>query len=496
MEMNDCVRALSGLTDSYRLVPNCDICGIANSSRDVGKNYLFCAIRGSRADGHRFIPDAIEKGASLILVSCDYDASQIPEDISWIKVNDSYFAWACICEEFFGRPADALDVHAVTGTNGKTSTAFLLRHFLTDKTASCGMLSTVVTDTGDAAEEEAAGTTMPDAFALQRLFLRAKENGCRDIVMEASSHGLHQHRAGRLKFASAVFTNLSGDHLDYHNTMEEYYDVKKSLFTEMMRENAPAAINIDDDWGKRLYAELSAAKIPLRLLPLSDRDDAAFCFIKSIGLSASGTDISFRIDGHDLTVHSPLLGEHNVRNLLCAFTIAYALGIPLPDLAEKITNAPPTPGRLQSVRLATGALAFVDYAHTDDALYRALAALRKLNSNARIIAVFGCGGDRDKTKRPRMGKVASELSDVVIITSDNPRSEDPIAIISDIEKGIAPGKNYLSIPDRAEAIEKAVGLSKQGDLILVAGKGHENYQEVNGTRHHFDDMEILTSYTK
>ena len=396
-------------------------------------------------------------------------------------------------KRFFEGSAKALDVFAVTGTNGKTSIAFMLRRIFNEAFADhCGLLSTVEYDTGAACCEEAARTT-PDAFAFQRLFAEMRKNQCRRAVIEASSHGLHQHRTGSVKFTGAVFTNLTGDHLDYHLTMEAYFQAKKILFAELLRPDAPAVINVDDPWGKRLLTELKHAN----LYGVSLRNDPmARVQVSEIELSSGGSRFTLKTDHTTLHLKSVLIGEHNVCNLALAATLALAAGVD-GTLLEKVLASPSIapPGRLEPFDFPNGVRAFVDYAHTDDALFRVLSAIRAF-APANIITVFGCGGDRDRTKRPRMAEVVSKLSDFSIITSDNPRTEDPLSIIREIESGMLPSARYGVEPDRGEAIRLAVSLARKGDLILIAGKGHENYQEINGVKHPFDDREILKSLQK
>ncbi len=458
--------------------------GVANNSRQVGKDFIFCAIKGARNDGHCFIFDAVKNGASVILA---LDEISVPERISVIYVSDSYHAWGILCAEFFDNPADHLDIFAVTGTNGKTSIAFMLKRILTAYGFACGLISTVEYDDGGKAPPEESARTTPDSYSIQELFARMVQNGCRCAVIEASSHGLHQHRTGNVRFAGAIFTNLTGDHLDYHHTMEAYYQAKKLLFSEMLRPGAPAVVNIDDEWGSRLASGLPGK----RVLTLSRENPDADGYIHSVGLSGTGTEFSLRMSGKEIRIKSVLIGEHNICNMSLAALAAYACGV-FPELIAETLSAPDIapPGRLEPFDLPNGARAFVDYAHTDDALFRVLTAIRAF-CKGRIITVFGCGGDRDRTKRPRMASVVSELSDISIVTSDNPRTEEPHAIIAEILPGIKPGKEYFAEPDRRAAILKAAAISRRDDIILIAGKGHENYQEINGVRHHFDDREIL-----
>jgi len=465
---------------------------IANNSSKVTPGTLFAAIKGAKADGHGFLRDAVQKGAVALVVSADYDGP-LPSGLPVLRITDSYFAWAIVCETFFRQPADSFNVHTVTGTNGKTSTAYFMRHYLDTvkpgtKTA---LVSTVCCDLG--AGPEPSEHTTPDALTLQRMFTEMLYHDVTDAVMESSSHGLHQHRSGTLKFASAAFTNLTGDHLDYHGTMENYYQAKKILFRELLADGAPAVINIDDPAGARLVSELKKERSAVRILPISftGRSDA-FCSLRKLRLAPAFSDLEFTLDGHDAALRLPLPGAFNAANCLTALCMAYGTGLPFNALLEASAGMPHVPGRLQAVPLASGATGFVDYAHTDDALERVLSSLREvLTPGGRLIAVFGCGGDRDRSKRPRMGAAAARLADLAVLTSDNPRSEEPMDIIREIEAGIPPGTHYLVEPDRAKAIELAVQEAHTGDILLVAGKGHETWQETREGKQPFSDTEIL-----
>jgi UDP-N-acetylmuramoyl-L-alanyl-D-glutamate--2,6-diaminopimelate ligase len=471
------------------------ISAVANNSSKVTPGTLFLAIRGAKADGHRFLPDAVRKGAFALVVAADCNVP-LPSGLPVLHVTDSYFAWSIVCETFFRRPSDLFRVHTVTGTNGKTSTAYFMRHFL-DTVKSCtktALVSTVCCDLG--AGPEPSEHTTPDAFTLQEMFAAMKSNGVTDAVMESSSHGLHQHRSGTLKFASAAFTNLTGDHLDYHGTMENYYQAKKILFRELLADDAPAVVNTDDPAGARLVSELKQERPGLRVLPVSftGRPDA-FCSLRNLRLNPAYSDLEFTLDGQAAVLRLPLPGAFNAANCLTALCMAYGTGLPLGALLEASANMPHVPGRLQAVPLACGATGFVDYAHTDDALERVLSSLRAvLTAGGRLVAVFGCGGDRDRTKRPRMGAAGARLADLAILTSDNPRSEDPMSIIREIESGIPAGAHYLVEPDRAKAIELAVKEVRTGDILLVAGKGHETWQVTREGKHHFSDIEILNRF--
>ena len=471
------------------------ISAVANNSSKVVPGTLFLAIRGVKADGHRFLPDAVRKGASALVVAADY-GGPLPSGMPVLRVSDSYFAWSVVCETFFRRPSDAFRVHTVTGTNGKTSTAYFMRHYLdtVEPGSKTALVSTVCCDLG--AGPEPSEHTTPDAFTLQEMFATMKSNGVTDAVMESSSHGLHQHRSGTLGFASAAFTNLTGDHLDYHGTMENYYRAKKILFRELLADDAPAVVNNDDPAGARLVSELNRERPGLRILPVSFTGRAdAFGSLRKLRLNPAFSDLEFTLDGRDASLRLPLPGAFNAANCLAALCMAYGTGLPFDALLEASARMPHVPGRLQSVPLACGATAFVDYAHTDDALERVLSSLREvLTAGGRLIAVFGCGGDRDRTKRPRMGAAAARLADLAVLTSDNPRSEDPMDIIREIESGIPAGTQYLVEPDRAKAIELAVKEAHPGDILLVAGKGHETSQETREGKHHFSDIETLNPF--
>ena len=486
---------LKDLTTEAELIPesvcNTEISTVTNNSKRVISNSIFCAIAGAEHDGHQYLQQAVDNGAAALVIHQNFKGT-VPQNVPVIRVSNSYFAWSRLCETAYGNPAGHLALHTVTGTNGKTSIAFLLHHLLKQTGGrSCAMFTTVLCDTCDPAGPEVSSHTMPDAEQLQKLLTRCVQHGASDVVLESSSHGLHQHRIGTAKFRSAIFTNLTGDHLDYHKDMESYYQAKKSLFNSMMLPDAPVVINVDDKGGERLAAELAAEKIPVRILTLSRNKDA-FCRIRDFTLAENHTRIRFTLDQKDFVLESPLAGEHNVYNMLSAVTAAYALGISGEQLMKSAAGAPPAPGRLESFRMPSGATAYVDYAHTDDALFHVLETLKKLKKeNGRIITVFGCGGNRDRSKRPRMGKVAVASSDIAILTSDNPRFEDPELILQDIEQGIPPGIHYIREADRAKAISKAVAISRSGDLILIAGKGHEDYQEIQGVKHHFDDREQI-----
>ena len=468
---------------------------VTMDSRKVRPGSLFCAICGSNADGHDYLDDALEKGAACCVIAGSSPWQAKKPDFPVIRVSDSYQAWGILCETFMGKPADSLQLFAVTGTNGKTTVSFLLHRLLRGAfpEKKCGLITTVEYSTsGDSLPEESSRTT-PESMDLQRLFARMKEEKCTYGVMEQSSHGLHQFRAGTTLYEGAVFTNLTGDHLDYHGDMEQYYQAKKRLFTRMLRNNAPAVINADNSWGERLLKELRKEKGNVCGVTLCG-NPCADAFAEGIRMSVEGSDFTIRFEGKLLPFHTPLCGKYNICNAVQALLLAWKKGI-APDLLQKEAarfQAPP--GRLERIFLPQkGAWAFVDYAHTDDALRQVLQTLSAL-SGKRIITVFGCGGDRDRTKRPRMAQAASEYSHEVILTHDNPRNEDPARILEDIKKGFPAAFPFRVVEDRKEAIETALDAAEEGDMVLIAGKGHEKYQWIRGVKTHFDDRETVLQY--
>ena len=480
MQFPDIIRKLAPLRVDGQ--PDGEISHITNDSRVVRPGSLFCAIRGTKTDGRRFAANAEAAGAAAIVS----DDPELKTALPHLVCTDAYRAWGLLCELFAGEPARHLTLHAVTGTNGKTTTAFLLRALL--KSAGqfrTGLISTVEYDCGDGCPAAEAARTTPDARTFQQILTRMHQADCSHVVLEASSHGLHQHRMGSARFRTAVFTNLTGDHLDYHHDMESYYQAKKLLFTESLAENGNAVINIDDPWGARLAAELNSP-----VLTLSLRKTEAAVRIALRDSTSTGTAFLLETPFGELNIATPLIGLHNVCNLASAVTAALASGIPAPAILKALRTPVQVPGRLERIDLPEGAAAFVDYAHTDDALERVLGALRPL-CKGKLIAVFGCGGDRDRTKRPRMAEVCGRLADLTILTSDNPRTEPPEAIIAEAETGFPKGCRYETEPDRPAAIRRAVECCAPGDILLVAGKGHETSQEINGIKYHMDDRELI-----
>lgn len=485
-----------------------DISGIAYDSRKVDGNNIFVAIMGGHADGRNFINDAVIRGAVAVVhektvsaqstthgqpaVSKNLELQTQDSELLFIQVKDSRKALACLSNNFYQRPSENLSVIGVTGTNGKTTTTYLIRSILEEWHKETGLIGTISYCIKD--REYPALYTTPESLEFQALLGEMLSSGCSHVVAEISSHALYQKRVDYTRFVAAAFTNLTRDHLDFHVTMENYYDAKRILFTELLSEAGTAVINVDDEWGRRLYTEIKDRLLPnQRIITCGINDEGADIKAEDIENSYSGISFTLMQEGkRGIEIESPLLGITNVYNILIAASVAKGLNMPDEAIRDGIKNVRAIKGRFEKIDIGQGFLCIIDYAHTPDALERLISTARTLvigQKSAHIITVFGCGGDRDRGKRPLMGDIATRLSDYVIITSDNPRNEDPLGIIKEIESGIS-NKNYLIVPDRHEAISMAVKKAENGDIVLIAGKGHEDYQEIKGKRHLFSDREI------
>jgi len=467
-----------------------EVSEISYDSRRVVPGAVFVAIRGQRIDGISFIQEARNRGAVSVI-----SESNCPEDFSlpWLVVKDARCAMAVFSHELYDHPSEEMSVVGITGTNGKTTTAYLVESIFEAAGISCGRLGTVSYRVGP--NEHQASITTPESPDLQRLFREMVKHGCQASVIEASSHALTLRRVNCVNFSAAVFTNLTRDHLDFHGDMESYFSAKRCLF-EMLPPDGISVINLDDPRGSSL---LEIAKTPITYAMSKSAD------VTSGTVQASTKKQSFdvRTPKGWLHIESQLIGQLNVRNILAAISTCVAFDVPLLAIEKGISDLTRVPGRFEVVSdFNEDVTVVVDYAHTDDALKNLLGAIRSLTKN-RLITVFGCGGDRDRSKRPLMGLVASRLSDLVIVTSDNPRSESPEGIIEDILQGITMPNHrgptgsvsesstpYLSIVDRREAIESAIDQALPGDVVVIAGKGHEVYQEVKERKISFDDAEI------
>ncbi|RMG58047.1 MAG: UDP-N-acetylmuramoyl-L-alanyl-D-glutamate--2,6-diaminopimelate ligase [Deltaproteobacteria bacterium] len=478
-------------------LPDAEVRGIAVDSREVRDGDVFFALPGTREHGIRYLNDALTRGA-LLCVTDEAPPGGKAERV--ILVPDAMDALCRASSHFYGNPSSSLTVVGVTGTNGKTTISYLLESIFESAGFRTGVVGTVNYRVGGKLIRE--GLTTPFPHQLQGALAEMRDCGARYSVVEVSSHGLAQGRVRGIEFSAAVFTNLSRDHLDYHGDMESYYSAKKRLFVEHLRGgDALSVVNVDCPYGKRLAGEAGG-----RVVTCSLKGEGDFT-AESALLTIGGIDANLRWGGGSLRVRSSLVGRHNLENILLASACALSLGIPPDRVEEGIEALKSVPGRLERVKVKQGAEFFVDYAHTPDGLRNVVEALIPFRTG-RLIVVFGCGGDRDRGKRPIMGEVVASRADVTVVTSDNPRSEDPRAIIDEILPGCeragavrvsslpgnGPGRVYLVEPDRRKAIGLAVDMARPGDIVLVAGKGHETYQIIGQERIEFDDRAVLREY--
>jgi len=455
------------------------VTGIAFDSRKVKEGYVFVAIKGLTVDGHDYVEKAIALGAKVIV--CQSLIEVADESVTIVQTDDSAEALGIIASNFYGRPSEKIKLVGITGTNGKTTCATLLFELFVNLGYSVGLLSTVENKINDKVLE--ASFTTPDAVQLNQLLSEMVENGCSHCFMEVSSHALVQQRVAGIQFTGGVFTNISHDHLDYHKTFDEYIAAKKLLFDGLTSE-AFALVNVDDRRGVIMLQNTKAEKHRMAIKSMADyKVRVIHNTLQGLELNFDGTDVWFK-----------LIGKFNAYNLLTAYAVGILLGEEKEAVLSSLSITKGANGRFEKVDNESNILAIVDYAHTPDALENVLETIDDLRTkNELMVTVVGCGGDRDKTKRPKMSNIATKLSDKVILTSDNPRTEDPRQILDDMRAGIPKSKerNVMVIEDRKEAIRTACNLVGEGDIVLVAGKGHETYQEINGVRNHFDDKEIL-----
>jgi UDP-N-acetylmuramoyl-L-alanyl-D-glutamate--2,6-diaminopimelate ligase len=462
-----------------------EVSNVQIDSRKVGTGTLFVAVKGVATDGHQFIDKAVEAGARVIV--CEAMPKMKKENIVYVQVENSAIAVALIANNFFEKPSEKMKLVGVTGTNGKTTIATLLYKLFTSLGYTCGLISTVENRIGD--KIIPATHTTPDAVSLNELLIRMAHEGCSHVFMENSSHAIHQHRSTGLKFAGAVFSNITHDHLDYHKTFDEYIRVKKSFFDDLTAD-AFAISNADDKRGTVMLQNTNAKKYLYSLKTAAD--------FKGKILDNSLTGLQMLVNEQE--VHFRMIGEFNAYNILAVYGTAICLGEDKQEVLRCLSVLTGAEGRFDYlISSKERVIAIIDYAHTPDALLNVLVTIKKLKKGfEKVITVVGCGGDRDKTKRPVMAEAACEYSDKVILTSDNPRSEDPVQIIKDMEQGVnaAAKRKCISIVDRKEAIKTAISLAKAEDIILVAGKGHEKYQEIKGVRNYFDDKEVVKEVFK
>lgn len=452
---------------------------IVFDSRKAVEGSLYVALRGTVADGHSFINSAIEKGAKVIV--CEVLPAEIITEVTYLKVADSSKALGHLASNFYGNPSKKLKLIGVTGTNGKTTVTTLLYDIFRNMGHQSALISTVEYRIGD--EIIPSTHTTPDVIRLNQMLAKAVEIGCEYAFMEVSSHGIVQNRIEGLHFKIAGFTNLTHDHLDFHKTFQNYLNAKKRFFDEL-EDSAIAITNADDKNGLIMLQNTKAKKKTFALKTMADFHG------KVLELDFNGMLLNF----NNKEFWTTLTGKFNAYNLLLAYGIALELGVDETELLQAISTLHRVNGRFETIKSDSGIFFVVDYSHTPDALENVLDSINEIRTkNERLICVFGCGGDRDKTKRPEMGDIATKKSTLAIITSDNPRTEDPLEIIKEIEAGVQPQNysKYTSIPDRKEAIKMAIKFAEPKDIVLVAGKGHETYQDIGGVKHHFDDKETI-----
>lgn len=468
------VALLGGFADE-----DVEISGISYDTRTIQPGELFVALTGYKTDGHRFLREAVEKGAAAVI------CHKAPEEPGpWLIAADTRAALATVSANWFGRPADELTVIGVTGTNGKTTTTYLLKAMLEGVLgAKVGLMGTNQNMIGE--EVIPAHRTTPESWEVQKLLRDMADSGCTHVVMEVSSHALALHRVDGISFQAGIFTNLTRDHLDFHGTMEEYRRVKGLLF----RQTGTAVLNLDDEAG-RYYASI----VTCPALTYSENKDQADVTAKNIRLFPDRVEFEALTTGAIARVRLPIPGGFTIYNALGVIACGLALKLPLPQVCASLAEAKGVKGRIEVVPTPTDYAVIIDYAHTPDALENILTTVRDFTPG-RVICLFGCGGDRDRSKRPVMGAIAAELADLVVLTSDNPRTEDPEAILADIQAGMEGSDTpCMVVPHRREAIRRALDEAKSGDTVVLAGKGHETYQEIGTRRRHLDEREEVAAY--
>lgn len=465
-----------------------EVKGLSFDSRMIENGFVFFAISGYKQDGNIYIKNAIEKGAKAIITEADLNEKF--EGVEIIKVENIRKVMADMSSYFYDNPSSKIKVIGITGTNGKTTISYLIRAILIEAGYKCGLIGTIeyITKKG---KQQSAKLTTPDSIEINQLLSDMVNNKMDFCVMEASSIALLNYRVHRILFDVAIFTNLTSEHMDLHLNMENYLKAKKILFDNLPKD-ALAISNSDDDYGLRILLGIESNK------KLYSIDNYSNLQAKNVKIKLSGLEFEIEFNNSIYKVKSKLTGRFNVYNILAAILTGIKYNIDINKILKTIENFEAVDGRFNRIMLPNGACAIIDYSHTSDSLKNAIEASIDIrnceDTNGRVITIFGCGGDKDKTKRPVMGKIATELSDYVIITSDNPRSEDPELIIDEIKKGIIGKNNFESNANRDEAIKKGIEISKKGDIILICGKGHETYQEIKGVRSHFDDKEEVQKF--
>lgn len=497
MKISEIINNSKALVKSVGGFNDAEIISIEYDSRKGTEGTLFAAVEGFESDGHSFIKSAVENGCRCILISearLDEFADLADRGVAVLVSENTRRALSAVSSAFYGNPSAKLHVTGITGTNGKTSITYLLESIYAYQKISCGVIGTV--NYRWKGKTLPAPNTTPESKDIQELLKTMLDEGVTHVIMEVSSHALELNRVDDIEFDSVVFTNLTSDHLDFHKTIDAYFNAKKKIFDLMEKspkKNRTAVINIDDDFGRKIFKEKGKYSFSIRSFgTLGDADFRAIS--NSIDNRVTGVRYRLACDSTSYNVELKLAGRFQVYNSLAAFASAYYSGINREAVIRGLSLLSSVPGRLQVVESRLGFYAVVDYAHTGDALLKLLQSVNEMPHN-KVIAVFGCGGDRDKTKRPVMGKIAIDNSDVAIVTSDNPRTEDPEMIIKDITAGMG-DSDYIVEPDRELAIALAVQKASEGDIVVLAGKGHEDYQIIGKTKRHFDDCEMAAKYMR
>lgn len=487
MELTDLINSIKVIQVAGD-VQRKEISKIVYDSRLVTANSIFIAIKGYNTDGHNFIIDAINKGAEAVILD---NNNVVPEEVfihrnvTKILVKDTRIALAELSKGFYKNPSSKIQLIGITGTNGKTTTSWLIKNIFDYYGIKSGLMGTIANYIGEIKLE--SKLTTPESSDLNNLLSQMISNDCKYAAMEVSSHSLYLNRTYGLDFKFAVFTNITIDHLDFHKTFDNYLNAKKILF-DRLQADAVAVINIDDEKSNSVVKNCKAKIISFGQNPSADY------LISNIIFDFNGTKFSLQHNDESFNIQLPLIGEFNAYNAAAAFIVSHQAGLSTERILNGLRNSSHVPGRFEVIGNENKKV-IVDYSHTPDSLEKAILSLRKLSGQNKITTVFGCGGDRDKSKRPIMGRIASELSDKVIVTSDNPRTENPLSIINEIVKGISKD-NYSIIENREEAIKTAIQSAEDFSAILIAGKGHENYQEINGVKHHFSDSEVARKYLR
>ena len=474
--------------------------GIEFDSRKIRENFVFIAMSGNNVDGHNFIQKALDNGAKMIVVEKDVDIKEYNdyENISFVFIKDVRKSLGIIASNYYNYPQNKIKIIGITGTNGKTTSSYILENIL-EKTSRIGTTGNRILD-----EEFETVNTTPESLELIKLINESVKRGVEYFIMEVSSHALEIGRVNMLEFDSAIFTNLTQDHLDFHKTMENYFNAKKKMFS-MLRNKGTGVVNIDDGYGKKIVDEKIGKKDngknsekENKYLKISIKDRSADLYGEIVEYTNDGMKIKIIYEGLEYIINVNLVGEYNLHNILGCVASALSFGIDMERIVRKLEKMPSVPGRFETVKNNRNARIVVDYAHTDDGLMNVGTTLKKITQN-RVITLFGAGGDRDNKKRPKMAKAAANFSDYIILTSDNPRTEDPTAILKEVEAGLTeikfPVEKYIVIVDREQAIKYAVQkIVEEGDSLLIAGKGHETYQIIGREKRHFDDREVVKKY--